>query len=157
MGSIRVVFQGSNTGKLTPLIVCDLNTGAVAMESMVGCKAENVFMALKRLQFRFGTEIVQAYTDKGSQLGKILGETSDYWSERLGGTIKVFNNLASCQYRNVCKRKVQTFKRFLKMGIMGCPGPQTSNVKLEVYLTVLEQAAHALNSTPFLSKETLVC
>ena len=38
------------------------------------------------------------------------------------------------------------------MGIMGCPGPQTTNVRLEVYLTVLEQAAHALNSTPFLSQ-----
>ena len=48
------------------------------MESMVGCKAENVFMALQRLQFRFGTEIVQAFTDKGSQLGKILGDTSYY-------------------------------------------------------------------------------
>merc|ERR1711895_340457 len=81
----RVVFPGSATGKLTPLIVFDLNTGAVAMETMVGCKAENVFMALQRLQFCFGTEIVQAYTDK-KKIGKILGETSDYWSERLGGT-----------------------------------------------------------------------
>ena len=39
------------------------------------------------------------------------------------------------------------------MGIMGCPGPQTSNIKLELYMTILEQAAHALNSTPFLSQE----
>ena len=97
------------SGKLIPLIVYNLNTGAVAMESMVGCKAENVFMALQRLQFRFGTEIVQAFTDKGSQLGKILGDTKDYWSAKLGGKMKVFNNLASCQYRNVCKRKVRTF------------------------------------------------
>ena len=67
--------------------------------------------------------------------------------------MKVFNNLASCQYRNVCERKVRTFKRFLKMGIMGCPGPQTSNIKLELYMTILEQATHALNSTPFLSQE----
>ena len=44
-------------------------------------------------------------------------------------------------------------KRLLKMGIMGSPGPQTNSVKLEVYLTVLEQAAHALNTTPFLSQE----
>ena len=36
---------------------------------------------------------------------------------------------------------------------MGNPGPQTNSVKLEVYLTVLEQAADALNSTPFLSQE----
>ena len=66
--------------------------------------------------------------------------------------MKVFNNLASCQYRNICERKVQTFKRFLKMGIMGCPGPQTSNVRLEVYMIILERAAHALNPTPFFSK-----
>ena len=88
---------------------------------------------------------MKANTNKRSQLGKILGKTIDYWSERLGGTIKVFNNLASCQYRNVCERKVQTFKCFLKMGIMECPGPQTSNIRLEVYLTVLEQSAYALN------------
>ena len=91
--------------------------------------------------------------DKGSQLEKILGDTKDYWSEKLGGKTKVFKNLASCQYRNVCERKVRTFKRFLKMGIMGCPGPQTSNIKLELYMTILEQATHALNSTPFLSQE----
>ena len=67
--------------------------------------------------------------------------------------MKVYNNLASCQYRNICERKVRTFKRFLKMGIMGCPGPQTDNIKLELYLTILEQATHVLNSTPFLAQE----
>ena len=36
---------------------------------------------------------------------------------------------------------------------MESPGPQTKSVKLEVYLTVLEQAAHILNTTPFLSQE----
>ena len=43
-------------------------------------------------------------------------------------------------------------KRLLKMGIMKNPGPEASNMKLEVYLTVLEQAAHALNSTPYLAQ-----
>ena len=87
---------------------------------------------------------MQAYTDKGSQLGKMLGNKNNYWSERLAGTMKIFNNLAMAQYRNICERKVKIMKRLLKMGIMGNPGPQTSNVRLEVYLTVLEQAAHAL-------------
>ena len=77
----------------------------------------------------------------------MLGNTSNYWSERLAGTMKIFNNLASCQYRNICERKVRTMKRLLKMGIMGSPGPQTNSVKLKVYLTILEQAAHALNTT----------
>ena len=118
LGPIGVAFPGSGTDKLTPLIMCDLNTGIVAMESMVGCKAENVFLALQRLQFRFSTEIVQAFTDKGSQRGKILGKTKNYWREQLGRKLKVYNNLASCQYRNVCKRKVRTFKRLLKMGMI---------------------------------------
>ena len=39
------------------------------------------------------------------------------------------------------------------MGIMGSPGPQNDNIKLEFYLTVVEQAIHAHNSTPFLSQE----
>ena len=64
------------------------------MESMQGCKAKNDFLALQRLQFRFASHIVQAYTDKGSQLGKMLGSRSDYWSQRLAGTMKIFNNLA---------------------------------------------------------------
>ena len=122
------------------------------MESMQGCKAENVFLALQRLQFRFASQIVQAYTDKGSQLGKMLGNKSNYWSERLAGTMKIFNNLAMAQYRNICERKVKILKRLLKMGIMGNPGPQTSSVRLEVYLTVLEQAAHAINTTPYLAQ-----
>merc|ERR1711867_321677 len=123
------------------------------MELMVGCRAGNVFLALQRLQFRFSKEIEQAFTDKGSQLGKILGDTKNYWSEELGKKLKVYNNLASCQFRNVCERKVRTFKRLLKMGIMGYHGPQNDNIKLEFYLTILEQATHALNSTPYLSQE----
>ena len=42
LGPIRVAFPGSGTGKITPLTVCDLNTGGVAIESTVGCKAENI-------------------------------------------------------------------------------------------------------------------
>ena len=44
------------------------------VKSMLGAKAENVYIRLQRLQFRFGTEVIQADTDKGSQLGKILGK-----------------------------------------------------------------------------------
>ena len=39
------------------------------------------------------------------------------------------------------------------MGIMGFPGLQNDNIKLELYLTIVEQATHALNSTPYLSQE----
>ena len=74
-------MYGSHTEKLVPLIVCDLNTGAIAVESIQGAKAENVFIGLQRLQFRFGTQIVQAYTDKGSQLSQMLGKKNEYKTE----------------------------------------------------------------------------
>ena len=32
--SVRVILYGNHTGKIVPLIVCDLNTGALAVESM---------------------------------------------------------------------------------------------------------------------------
>ena len=84
---------------------------------MMGIRAEHVFSALQRLQYRFGTEIVMGFTDAGSQLGRTLGKKSYFWSLRLAGMIKMFNNAAMCQYRNVCERKVKILKRFSKMGI----------------------------------------
>ena len=65
--------------------------------------------------------------------------------------MKVFNNLVMAQDSNICERKVKILKRLLKMGIMGIPGPQTNSVRLEVYLTVLEQTVHAINTTPYLT------
>ena len=78
LGTIRVILYGSHSGKLVPLIVCDLSTGAIAIENMQGNKAENVFLGLQRLQFQFRTQIIQAYTDKGSQLGQMLGYRNDF-------------------------------------------------------------------------------
>ena len=63
------------------------------------------------------------FTDKGSQLGKSLGKKNDIWSLKIAAMIKIFNNAAMCQYRNVCERKVKILKRFSKMGISGQPGP----------------------------------
>ena len=54
--------------------------------------------------------------------------------------------------RKIGERKAEIMKRLLKMGIMGNPGPQTRNVRLKVYLTVLVQAAHAINATPYLAQ-----
>ena len=86
------------------------------MESMQGAKAENVLLRLQRLQFRFGTQIVQAYTDKGSQLGQMLGKKNEFWSVKLSGIIKIFNYASLAQFRNVCERKVKMLKRLLKWG-----------------------------------------
>ena len=76
LGSVRVQMTGSHSGKVTPLIICDLNTGAVSVQHMMGIRAEHVFLALQRLQYIFGTEIVMGFTDAGSQLGRILGKKS---------------------------------------------------------------------------------
>ena len=91
---------------------------------MLGVRAEHVYLGLQRLQFRYGTEVIQAYTDKGSQLGKMLGKRNDYWSTKLCGMIKIFNNAALAEFRNVCEHKVRILKRLLKMGITGKPVPQ---------------------------------
>ena len=64
---------------------------------MMGVRAEHVFLALQRMQYRFGTEIVMGFTDKGSQLGKTLGKKSDFWSLRIAGMIKIFNNAVMYQ------------------------------------------------------------
>ena len=92
------------------------------------------------------------FTDKGSQLGKTLEKKSVFWNLRIAGMIKIFNNDAMCQYRNVCERKVKILKRFSKMGISGQPGPQTNDsIRLDTYFTIMEQAIYGLNCIPYLS------
>ena len=125
-------MTGSHTGKMTPLIICDLNTGAVCVQHMLGVRAEHIFMALQCLQFRYGTEVIMAFTDAGSQLGKSFGEKCDFWSMKLAGIIKLYNNSAMYQFRNVCERKVRILKRLSKMGISGQPGPQTTTCTIRL-------------------------
>ena len=43
LGSVRVQMTGSHTGKITPLIVCDLNTVAVTIQHMLGVKSEHIY------------------------------------------------------------------------------------------------------------------
>ena len=74
LGSVRVQMTGSHTGKMMPLIICDLNTGAVCVQHMLGVRAEHIFMALQCLQYRYGMEVIMAFTDAGSQLRKSLGK-----------------------------------------------------------------------------------
>ena len=143
-------MTGSHSGKLSPLIICDLNNGAVAVESMMGVRAEHVYLALQRLQYRYGTEIIQGFTNKGSQPGRTLGKRSNYWSVKIAGMIKIFNNAVMSQYRNICERKVKILKRFLKMELSVQPGPQVDSIRLDMYFTIMEQPVHGLNSIPYL-------
>ena len=66
-------MTGSHSGKVTPLIICDLNNGAVSVEHMMGVRAEHIFLALHLLQYRFGTEIVIGFTDIEFNLGRPWG------------------------------------------------------------------------------------
>ena len=50
LGSVRVQMTGSHTGKITPLIVCDLNTGAVCVQHMLGVKAQRLRKKGKNLE-----------------------------------------------------------------------------------------------------------
>ena len=78
LGAVRVLMTGSHSGKMSPLIICDLNNGAVSVEPIMGVRAEHVYFALQRLQYRYGTEIIMGFTDRGSQLRKTLGKKSDF-------------------------------------------------------------------------------
>ena len=60
-----------------------------------------------------------AFTDAGSQLGQSLGEKCDIWSKRLSGVLKLYDNAALCQFRNVAERKVKILKKLSRMGISG--------------------------------------
>ena len=64
LGAVRVQMTGSHSGKMSPLIICDLNNGAVSVEHMMGVRAEHVYLALQRLQYRYGTEIIMGFTDR---------------------------------------------------------------------------------------------
>ena len=54
------------------------------------------------------------------------------------------------QFCNICERKVRILKRFLKMGLSGQPGPQVGSIRMDVYLTIIEEAVHGLNTIPYL-------
>ena len=83
-------------------------------------------------------------------MGRIIGRRSDYWSTKLDGIIKIYNNAAMSQFRNICEHKVRILKRFLKMGLSGQPGPQVGSIRMDVYLTIIEEAVHGLNTIPYL-------
>ena len=69
---------------------------------------------------------------------------------KLDGIIKIYNNAAMAQFRNICERKVRILKRFLKMGLSGQTGPQVGSIRMDVYLTIIEQAVHELKTIPYL-------
>ena len=60
---------------------------------MMGVRAEHVYLALRRLQYRYDTEIIIGFTDIVSQLEKTLGKKSDFWSLKISGMIQIQEHL----------------------------------------------------------------
>ena len=75
LGPISVILRGSQTKKIYPLAILCLHSGASHIELMEGLEAKDVYLALTRLELRFGIKIVQIFSDSGTQLSpSLLGE-----------------------------------------------------------------------------------
>ena len=80
LGFVPVKLNESTRGKAYPLILMDVNNGGIAFEILKTLEAKEVFLALCRLEWRYGTSICQIFTDKGSQLSsQLLGKKTDFY------------------------------------------------------------------------------
>ena len=92
LGFVPVKLNENARGKAYPLIMMDINNGAITFEILKTLEAKEVFLALCRLEWRYGTKIVQIFSDKGSQLtSQLLGKSTDFYQQKLGERWGVFN------------------------------------------------------------------
>ena len=151
LGHVRVSTKGAHTMKVYPMIMADINTGAICFEILNQLEAKDVFLALSRVEFRFNTRIVQILSDKGSQLKHhLLGEKKEYYQNKLAEMWGVFNNQAFSQHRNFCERKVQDAKKLIRQVLNGLPGPIKEPSALSFLETVLCMAANSVNTCPYM-------
>ena len=68
LGHIFVTVKSGRPFKVYPLICADINTGAIAFELLMRMEAKDIFLGLTRLEARLNTEIIQIFSDKGSNL-----------------------------------------------------------------------------------------
>ena len=131
LGHVRVIINGANSTKVYPLIVADINTGAICFEILNQLEAKDVFLALSRIEFRNSVSIVQIMSDGGSQLQHhLLGDKKDFYQNKLGAMWGIFNNLPYSQHRNACERKVQSAKRLIKQALGGGAGTNRTHARL---------------------------
>ena len=89
---VRITTYGSNTQKVYPLIVVDIDNASTHFEIMTGMEAKDVYLALNRVQYRFNTRIIQVYSDGGSQLSStLLGEKCNFYQRKLKKTSLTHN------------------------------------------------------------------
>ena len=74
------------------MILC-LSSGASHIELLEGLEAKDVYLALTRLELRFGTKIIQMFSDSGTQLSpSLLGEKKGVFQQKLEKLWAVSNN-----------------------------------------------------------------
>ena len=111
LGPIKDSFGGSSFSKLVhPLIIVDINLGAVEMELMLNNKTKNIFFALMKLQDRYHTKITQIFSDKGSNLlAKNWGSECKYYASKLKDLWEIKNNIPQAQnFKTLSKMSVVT-------------------------------------------------
>ena len=150
LGQIVVQVAPGKQIKIYPLLCMDINNGAVCFEVLRTMEAKEVFLALKRVEWRVGTQIGQIFTDLGSQLSDhLLGKKVDFYQQSLSDMWGVMNNQVNCQYKNLCERKVRTIKKLVKQSLAGKPGTIRVVHELSHVETVLTMVAHMANRVPY--------
>ena len=154
LGYMRITVYGSNTIKVYPLIIADINTGAICFELLEKLEAREVFLALSRVEYRFSISIVQILSDDGSQLqAHLLGDRKNFYQKKLSARWGVHNNVPHSQHRNMAERKVQSAKRLVKQSLEGVPGPIKDPMSRSMLETVLTMSANMVNNTPYLTED----
>ena len=150
LGFVKVKMSKFQSKKVYPLILVDINTGAVTFELLDSMECREVYLALLRVQWKYSTEIVQLFTDKGSQLSEhLLGQKVDFYQKRIQSLWAVKNNAVGAQFRNYCERKVRCVKSTIRQALSGQPGVLPQVPSYSELLTVLELASHAVNFVPY--------
>ena len=115
VGHIRVKGRLIQTQKVYPLILACLETGGLHVETMEEMEAKYVYLSILRLQYRYNTNVLQLFSDGGSQLNaKLLGQKRSYYQDQLHRLWGVHNNTPYSQHRNLVERKISTLKRLIK-------------------------------------------
>ena len=114
-------------------------------------EAKDVYLSILRLQYRYNTNVLQLFSDGGSQLNaKLLGKKRNYYQDQLERLWGIHNNIPYSQHRNLVERKISNLKRLIKEGIFGIPGPQTEAVNRSILETTIAAATSMMNNTPYL-------
>ena len=151
IGSIRVRGKSSQSDRIYPLVMVCLASGATHVEIMLGLEAKDVYLALMRTQYRFNAQIIQIFTDGGSQLSaNILGEKRNFYQASIRKLWAIWNNTGYSQHRNIAEMKIKMLKKLIKEGIFGIPGPQEESVNRSILETAIQGAVSMVNNVPYL-------